>query len=275
LTRSGHIRRFAVLPLAGILVSLWLVGCAARPGSRPWGEDVTVSPGWQAVGEAAMDAARDPWVWIPLAGAAGLQIDNWDRDVSDWARRETPLYGSKVNAESWSDDLRDVALLAEATTVMLAPSSDDTGHWAANKARGIAVDLAAIGTASAVTSVLKTQVGRTRPSGTNDESFPSGHTSAAATLDRLAARNLEYFDMNSTARKSLTYGLDALTIATAWARVEAGAHYPSDTLFSIALGNFCANFFRNAFIASDKEHPRDLTVTPMSGGVMLHYSAKF
>ena len=46
-----------------------------------------------------MDAARDPWVWIPLAGAAGLQIDNWDRDVSDWARRETPLYGSRQNAE--------------------------------------------------------------------------------------------------------------------------------------------------------------------------------
>jgi len=271
----GSARRCLGLSLSGIVLSLCLTGCTALPGSRPWGEDVTISPGWQKIGDAAIDAARDPWVWIPLAGAAGLQVDHWDRDVSDWARRETPLYGSGQNAESWSDDLRNVALLAEATTVLLAPSSDDTGSWVENKARGLALDLAAIGSASAVTSVLKTQVGRTRPSGANDESFPSGHTSAAATLDRLAIRNVAYIDMNSVARKSLTFGLDAVTIATAWARVEAGAHYPSDTLFSIALGNFCANFFRNAFIKSDNEHPRDLALTPTRDGVMLRYSARF
>jgi len=273
--RVGSARRCLGLSLSGIFLSLCLTGCAAFPGSRPWGQDVTISPGWQKIGDAAIDAARDPWVWIPLAGAAGLQVNNWDRDVSDWARRETPLYGSRQNAESWSGDLRNVAVLAEATTVFLAPSSDNTGSWAENKAQGLALDLAAIGSASAVTSVLKSQVGRTRPSGADDESFPSGHTSAAATLDRLAIRNLAYIDMNPAARKSLTFGLDAVTIATAWARVEAGAHYPSDTLFSIALGNFCANFFRNAFTKSDGEHPRDLAVMPMRDGVMLSYTARF
>jgi hypothetical protein len=40
----------------------------------------------------------------------------------------------------------------------------------------------------------------------------------------------------------------ALTASAAWARIEAGAHYPSDTLFSIALGNFIGATVNDAFI---------------------------
>ncbi len=258
-----------------ILVLASLSGCATWPGGRRWGENATISPGWEHVRHAAVEAARDPWVWAPLAGAAGLQIDGWDRRVSDWAVRETPLYGSRGNAETWSDDLRDAAALAEAATSLLAPSGDDPGTWVANKSRGFALDLAAIGAASGITHVLKTTTGRTRPSGTNDESFPSGHTSAAATLDRLAARNLDYFSMHTATRQGFTYGLDALTIATAWARVESGAHYPSDTLVSIALGNYCANFFRHAFTKLDGSGLQDFAVVPARDGVLLRYDARF
>jgi membrane-associated phospholipid phosphatase len=239
------------------------------------GEDVTISPGWERVRTAAVEAARDPWVWASLAGAATLQIDSWDRRVSDWAIRETPLYGSQQNAATSSDDLRYAALLADAVTILLAPGGDDSRTWMANKAKAFAVDLAAVGTSSGITELLKTTVGRTRPSGTSDASFPSGHTSDAATLNRLAARNLEYFDMTAVTRRTLTYGLDALTIATAWARVEAGAHYPSDTLVSIALGNYFANFFRNAFMKSEGDPVREIMVVPTTNGVMLRYSARF
>ena len=263
------------LPLFWIPLFLCIAGCASLPGTRRWGEDATIAPGWEHVRDAAVEAARDPWVWAPLAGAAALQIDNWDQQVSDWARRETPLFGSRENAESWSDDLRSAAGLAEGVTILLAPSGDDPSTWMVNKAKGLAVDLAAIGSASAITHVLKTNVGRTRPSGANDLSFPSGHTSAAATFDRLAARNLEYFDLSAVARRSLTYGLDALTIGTAWARVEAGDHYPSDTLVSIALGNYCANFFKDAFMKSGGDSMQDLTIAPTRDGVMLYYSARF
>jgi len=224
---------------------------------------------------AAVEAARDPWVWASLAGAAGLQIDNWDRKLSDWAIRETPLFGSQHSAETWSDDLRSAAVLADAVTILLAPGGDDAHTWMANKAKGYAVDLVAASAAIGITHVLKTTVGRTRPSGTDDESFPSGHTTTAATYDRLAARNLEYFDMTAAARQRLTIGLDALTIAAAWARVEAGAHYPSDTLFSIALGNFSANFFKNAFLESAGDREQDLAVVPIHGGLMLRYGARF
>jgi membrane-associated phospholipid phosphatase len=224
---------------------------------------------------AAVEAARDPWVWAPLAGAAGLQINSWDRQISAWAIRETPIFGSQQSAVNWSDDLRSVAVLSHAVTVLLVPSGDDTRSWLVNKAKGYALDLAAVGAANGITHVLKTTVGRTRPSGTNDESFPSGHTTTAATFDRLAARNLGYFDITAAARRRLTYGLDALTIATAWARVEAGAHYPSDTLFSIALGNFSANFFRNAFVESAGNRTQELAVVPARDGLMLRYSTRF
>lgn len=261
--------------LTWILLLLCLTGCAALPGTRRWGEDVTIAPGWARVRAAAADAARDPWVWAPLAGAAGLQVNSWDRKISNWAIRETPLFGSPRNAANWSDDLRNTVILADAVTILLAPSGDDSRTWLVNKAKGYAVDLAAVGAANGITHVLKVSVGRTRPSLTNDESFPSGHTTAAATSGRLAARNLHYFDITAAARRRLTYGLDALTIATAWARVEAGAHYPSDTLFSIALGNFSANFFRDAFMESGGAARQAFAIVPTHGGLMLDYSTRF
>lgn len=261
--------------LAWILLSLCLAGCTTLPGARRWGEDVTISPGWERVRAAAVAAARDPWVWAPLAGAAGLQIESWDRKLSDWAIRETPVFGSQRSAETWSDDLRSAAVLADAVTILLAPSGEDARSWIVNKAKGYAVDLAAVGAANGITHVLKTAVGRTRPSRTNDESFPSGHTTSAATSDRLAARNLEYLNLSAVARRRITYGLDALTIATAWARVEAAAHYPSDTLVSIALGNFSANFFRNAFVDSEGDRIQEIAVVPTQGGLMLRFSARF
>ncbi|MGB5131304.1 MAG: phosphatase PAP2 family protein, partial [Steroidobacteraceae bacterium] len=236
---------------------------------------VTISPGWERVRAAAASAARDPWVWVPLAGAAGLQVDGWDRKISSWAIRETPIFGSPRNAATWSDDLRNTAVLADAVTILLAPSGDDARSWMVDKAKGYAVDLAAVGAANGVTGVLKVNVGRTRPSLTNDESFPSGHTTSAATSDRLAARNLEYLDISTAARRKLTFGLDALTIATAWARVEASAHYPADTLVGMAIGNFSANFFRNAFIESGRPAKQAFAVVPTRDGLMLDYSARF
>ncbi len=252
-----------------------LTGCAALPGARRWGEDVAISPGWERVRAAAVEAARDPWVWAPLAGAAGLQINGWDRQVSAWAIRETPIFGSPRSAANWSDGLRSAAVLSHGVTVLLVPSGEEVRTWLVNKAKGYAMDLATVGIANGITRVLKAEVGRMRPSRTNTESFPSGHTTSATTYGRLAARNLGYFDITVAARRRITYGLDALTIATAWARVEAGAHYPSDTLFSIALGNFSANFFRNAFVESEGGRMQELAVMPVHDGLMLSYSARF
>jgi len=241
-----------------------------RTGSG-WGENVTATPGWSRVRSAAAEAVRDPWVWAPLLGAAGMQIDGWDRRVSTWARRETPLFGSQSHAANWSDSLRSAAVVADVATALCAPSGADGSQWLTNKIRGYAVDFAAASAAIGTTGLLKKAAGRTRPSGADTQSFPSGHVATATTYDRLAARNLEAFDMPVYSRRLLDYGLNAVTFGTAWARIEAGAHYPSDTLFSIALGNFSANFFKNAFMGDARGRRHEVTVVPAPGGYMLQW----
>ena len=76
-------------------------------------------------------------------------------------------------------------------------------------------------------------------------------------------------------RRGLDYGLDALTLGTSWARVEAGWHFPSDTLFSIALGNFMASFFHDAFMGLNTESPIDVRVVAAPGGAELRWHIRF
>ncbi len=189
--------------------------------------------------------------------------------------RETPVFGSQANAATWSDTLRSVAVVADVSSVLLTPSGDEAGPWLENKARGYVLDLAAATATIGTTDVLKKTTGRTRPSGADNESFPSGHTSITAAYGRLTARNLQYIDMSPGLRSGLVYGLDAVTFGTAWARIEAGAHYPSDTLFGMALGNFFANFFKDAFMGTQVGYVRNLTLEPARGGLTLQWHAAY
>lgn len=244
-----------------LLMVLLLHGCATLPNGRAWGHDATYRPGWEQVRQSAIHAARDPWVWIPLLATGLFQIEDWDRRVSDWAREETPVFGSQQNAEDWSDDLKSASTVAYHVSVLATPSGDEPAEWLINKAKGYLVGAAAIELTSWTTEELKATTDRERPNGLARESFPSGHTSAAAVHTRLASRNLRSLDLRRGTRRALDGGLDALTIGTSWARIEAGWHFPSDTLFSMALGNFLASFVHDAFMGLDS--------TPLSVGVVL------
>jgi hypothetical protein len=259
--------------IAAVVVLLALTGCGTLPSGRGWGEEATFRPGWERVRESAVNAARDPWVWAPLAGAAGFQIDDWDRRTSDWARQHTPVFGSQRRAEDWSDDLRNASALAHYVTVAATPSGDDPGEWIFNKAKGTLVGVAAVSATVAVTNGLKSATDRRRPNGLADESFPSGHTSSSAVHTRLASRNLDAIAMSNGTRQALNVGLHALTIGTSWARIEAGWHFPSDTLFSIALGNFIASFVNDAFLGL--EGSATVSLTPVEQGAIAHINVRF
>jgi hypothetical protein len=250
-----------------------LSACATLPNGRSWGEDATYRPGWERVKQSALHAARDPWVWAPLLGAGLLQIDDWDRAVSDWAREETPVFGSQQSAEDWSDDLKSASTVAFHGSVLATPSGADPSDWLLNKARAYLVEGSAIWLTSLTTQELKAATDRERPNGLAEESFPSGHTSASAVHTRLASRNLRSMDLEPGMRRGLDYGLHALTLGTSWARIEAGWHFPSDTLFSIALGYFLAAFFHDAFMGLDADPPVQLSVTP--GGAELRWQRRF
>lgn len=249
-------------------------GCAALPNGRLWGEDATLTPGWDRVRASAVQAARDPWVWGPALGAAAFQIDDWDRRTSDWAREHTPVFGSQNSAEEWSDDLRSASIMTQRITLILTPSGGDAAEWLLAKAKGALVQVTAASVSSKITSQLKTSADRERPNGLADESFPSGHTSASAVNTRLASENLKSMKMEEGTRRALDAGLIALTLGTSWARIEAGWHYPSDTLFSIALGNFIGSFVNDAFLGLEDS---DIALSFGSGsdGLVLHWTQSF
>lgn len=259
---------------ATAMLLIALPGCGTLPNDRSWGEDATWRPGWERVRVAAEGAARDPWVWGPLLGAAAFQIDDWDRRTSDWAREQTPVFGSQQNAENWSDDLRDASAVAHYATLLATPSGPDPGDWIMNKAKGTLVSMAAVSSTVLVTNSLKRAADRERPNGLASESFPSGHTSSSAVHTRLASRNLQSIDMNDGARCALDVGLVALTLGTSWARIEAGWHYPSDTLFGMALGNFLAAFMNDAFLGLPAQAP-GIAIRMVGDGAVVQWQWRF
>lgn len=266
-------RRACVAPV--LLAVLGLGGCASLPNGQRWGEDATYRPGWDRVRDSAMEAVRDPRVWVPLLGAGVLQIGNADREVSDWAREQTPVFGSQRSAERWSDDLRSASTIAYFGSALAAPSGSATGSWFENKAKGYLVGMAAVGLTSIATRQLKTSTDRERPNGLDRESFPSGHASRSAVLTQLASRNLRSLDVSNQTQQVLDIGLDALAIGTSWARIEAGAHFPSDTLFSIALGTFVASFVNDAFLGVEEDPHVGVAVVATADGAALRWRLRF
>lgn len=255
-----------------LLTILALAGCATLPGARPWGQGVTVRPGWARVRRAAVSAVTDPWVWGPLAGAAVLQVDNFDHRISRWGRTHTPIFGSNANATSWSYTLRSASVGMDIAAILFAPSGPFGKKWFENKAKGYLVNLVAATTAIESNTMISRMVHRERPNHANDHSFPSNHTTASAVYTRLATLNLAQIPMNRDLRDALDAGMHGLTFATAWARVEGGWHYPSDTLFGMALGNFCADFFTKTFMGFSETPRQRVAFSPMPGGGLLTFS---
>lgn len=250
-------------------------GCTSLPDGSRWGASATLTPGWQRVETAARQAARSPWVWAPLAGAAVLQVDSWDEGVSDWARDATPVFGSAQDAADWSDGLRTAAVVGYAASVLATPSGDLDGDWLAAKAGGAAVGAGAFAATAGVTSGLKTLASRERPDGTSDDSLPSGHASTAAVFDTLTVRNLQSIKMSSALRTTFEVGAGAITAGTAWARVEAGRHYPSDVLLGVALGNFMGAFFTEAFLGLEPDARFSFSAEPARDGAVLRWQLRF
>lgn len=258
---------------AVVLVAISIVesGCAVLPHGHT--SEATLHPDWGRVQEAARNAAVDPWVWAPLAGAAVFQIDHWDRRTSNWARAHTPIFGSARGAENWSDNLLTTSLAVGAAAVLAIPPDREPIGSIFDRHKGTLVELAALGATASVTEALKVVTHRERPMGQNRQSFPSGHASGAAAATRLAAIDLQSIDMDARVRRAADVGLDTMVIATGWARIEAGEHYPSDALAGIALGNFFATFLTQAFLGPETSKAFSLATT--GDGALLRWQFSF
>jgi PAP2 superfamily len=225
-------------------------GCGTLANGKAWGEGATLSPGWDKVGKAAYNSMVSPFTWVPVAGAAILQIDNWDKNISKWASDKTPVFGSQQNADNWSDYLLYTSGAIYGTTALLAPSRVLAGDWVTDKMKGFIVGGAAIGLAEGTVGILQPALNRKRPDGSS-QSFPSGHATATASFSTLAAKNIGTMQISRSAEIAADSGLVLLTAGTAWARVEAKRHYPADILAGMAIGHFISSFVNDAFLGLD------------------------
>jgi hypothetical protein len=251
----------ATFALSGAMLN----GCGTMRDGRAWGEDVTLSPGFERVGQSALVAARDPVTWVPAAGALIVGLAHADEHIERSLSRRAPLFDSPDDAEHASDHLRDATRAMQLATLLLTPGGATFEEIAANKARGFALQFGAEFATKSATSGLKSAVARERPGNGTRTSFPSGHSSDAFANAALARENLAVIEMNAPARTALQWGTTLLAAATAYARVEAGVHYPTDVLAGAALGNFLSRWIYNAFIGT----PLSVAVAPLHSGAVV------
>jgi hypothetical protein len=269
----------SLLSTAGFFLLVFLAsinaGCGTLSNGREWGQDATLSPGWERIQRAAWNAAAAPETWAPAAVAVAFQADHADKNVSEWAAKRTPVFGSRHNADQMSTALLDAAGAAWVASGMVAQSGDSTTGWLETKAKGFGVEGGAGVVTLGTVEVLKTTVRRTRPDGSDKQSFPSGHSSGAAFFSTAASRNIAAFSWSEGATTAAQIGLGALTAATAWARVEANRHYPSDVLAGIAIGHFFGVFLTDAFLGLENPRHALVLVEPSREGALAMMQFNF
>ena len=260
-----------------VLGLVWvLTGCGTLSTGRGWGQDALTSVSWQRVQRAAHNAFFDLQTVLPAAGAIIFAASDLDDQTSEWAVEHTPLFGSVQNAQDASDYLRATLWVEAGVTALATPSGADAKSWLLSKGKGLAVELAAIGVTSGITSGLKQVTDRSRPDDPmNTLSFPSGHASSAFAASTLANRNLDALAMPMGIKRPLQVGNLLLATGVAWARVEGGRHFPSDVLAGAALGHFLSAFIHDAFLGLPDTNRFHLIILPAKDSTQVEVSFSF
>jgi hypothetical protein len=262
--RTSRLSEAVMLCLLGLLC-----GCGTMANGRGWGQDATLAPGWDRIGTAAKNAALAPETWAPAAGALAFQIGHADKNLQEWAHKQTPVFGSERNAEQMSDNLMHASAALWVMSGLATPGGDEAGEWLLNKASGLGIQTGAGILLRSTVGVIKSTTDRTRPNGKDTASFPSAHASNTSLYSTMAAKNAENMGWSDTALTITRYGLGTLTAATAWARLEANQHYPSDVLAGIALGHFFGAFFTDAFLGIDNPNKVLVLFEPSRDGYIM------
>jgi membrane-associated phospholipid phosphatase len=80
--------------------------------------------------------------------------------------------------------------------------------------------------------------------------------------------------MTDSLRSGSNIALYSIAAGTAWARVEAEKHYPSDVLAALAVGNFVATLFNDTFLQPAAGNAM-LSVWPGETGTEIVFSLSF
>jgi membrane-associated phospholipid phosphatase len=218
-------------------------------------------PSWR---DAAVEAWQSPATWVPAAAAATFWITGADTGVSDWVKQHTPVFGSEESAREWSDDLRFWAnRLMNVSQVAYFIDAEETSKPLGQALLGYAAAI----TATEAGLLIKQASHRPRPSGAAySPSFPSQHAARSFAYTATMKQTFIAANRDDALSKSIMALSWATSYGTAWARVEAGAHYPSDVLAGAALGNFTALFLQKVMLPHDS--PLYFSYDPLSSTMM-------
>ncbi len=222
--------------------------------------------------QAFTSAIKDPDTWAPTAAAAAIAIGGYDKGIADWAVRTTPVFGSPEAAKAASNHLRMASDFGMAATSFFL--ARDPGGQQSFRSRAAYTGVGYLGAiiSSGASGSLKSVTGRPRPDGSNTRSFPSGHSTRAFAYAAFGHRSLKESNLPKGARVGLRWGLTGLAAGTAWARVEAGVHYPTDVLFGAGLGNFAGKFVSELLLGRESEMQLSFNLNPQQPQVTLAWN---
>lgn len=135
--------------------------------------------------------------------------------------------------------------------------------WAQNDSDGMKSLTYALGSTYAATTVLKKSIHATRPDGSDNESFPSGHTALAFAAARFIDKR---YGADVAAYTPWLYAAAGLTGV---ARVQANQHRAQDVLAGGALGYATAHYF------TEPVKGGQLSLMPTPGGAAVAWHRSF
>ncbi len=177
------------------------------------------------------------------------------------------LLAGLSGASAWADR---VGNWDTASTVMAAglPALAGLATLGGNDAQGTRQLVLSTGSTLAATELLKHTVHARRPDGSDNKSFPSGHTavafSAVGFMDRRYGE--QWGQRYGQWAVPALYGVAALTGV---ARVEANKHHWGDVLAGAAIGYGAARFW------SEPVRGGQLSVVPAPRGLAVGWAAAF
>lgn len=243
------------LPVISLGILSGMLFSRATVDGPALGDNVSISPDWAGIKHRLIQTVQQPEFWAPVAVAAVLQVDDQDKRLADRIAEDRPLFGSTRQASEASDDLRDLTKLSYISTALVSPVNKNAS-WINTKSKLLFSEWAGVEATGVFTGWLKKTTERERPDGSNNRSFPSGHTSKATAQAQFAIINTAYLPLHEDTKTAMNAGFNSLAIGTAWARIEAGKHHPSDVLAGWSLGYLVSELTRVFIEGGGQQQPR-------------------
>ena len=237
--------------ILAIMVTFLFSNCATTRCVK----DGHLFPSGHELSAAFKNAGTHPGTWIPLLGATAVAVGGWDRDISEWAVQEEPIFGS-YNGKQDPGDILSLSAHIGMLATSLAVQDNDT-LWLCSLTRRLIWEHLGVIAAARLVDPVRRYTDRDRPHG-GKRSFPCWHATKTAAYVGMANRNIQATNFSPFYKYSTQFILTSIALGSGWARIEANEHYPTDALFGMALGNFVAILIHDAFLIDNNNN--DLTL---------------